>query len=349
MIPFYKVVICLVLVALPVIFAIVAAIVGKVKLNRALKPVEYYPPRGFSPIDVMIEYFGKYSKPRELFNPLMLYWAEKGYITIEEDCRRGLKLTKLKNFEKTAEDGKGRKRGKTFKLEKMLWDEMFAFNDVFYTLAAPSSHESTYKAFAEECASVAKSASASVTMKLRVAACVATMAALIVVTIMLGTTLHEPAFLMMIFPVVGIVARRAVPIRSLFVTIFFCAWGGIPLIAFMSFGYTASVLVPVAAGVGAAILVLYVFEPLIDIRTDKNLILYGRLEAFKTFLLQAELDELELLVEEDPNYYFDILPYCYIFRITEKVKPKFDRIRMDGPAWFLVDEEIGDFRDRLMF
>ncbi len=349
MIPLWEVILCIAIAAVPLLFSIASAVAGKVKLARALKPVEYYPPRGFSPIDVQLEYFGRYSKPRELFNPLMLYWAENGYITIEEDCRRGLKLTKLKDFDKLVEVARGKKRDKTYFLEKKLWDEMFEFNEVFYTLAAPSSHEDTYKQFEADCKDTAKSASAPVTKILRIAACVSSVAALIAVTLVIALTLKNPAFLMMIFPIVGIVMRRAVPSNSLFLTLFFCAWGGIPLTAFMSFGYDASVLVPIAAAIVAACLVLYVFEPRIDIRTDGNLMLYGRLDAFKTFLLQAELAELELLVEENPSYYFDILPYCYIFRITEKVKPKFDRIRMDGPAWYLTDDELGDYRDRLMF
>lgn len=347
MIPLWESIVCIVLAAIPVIFAAVAFVYGKIKLKNTTKPVEYYPPHGFSPIDVMLEYFGKDSKPRELFNPVMLYWAENGYITIEEDCKRGLKLTKIKDFESSAAAGRGRKRGKTFALEKKLWDALCG--KVFYTLAAPSSHEDTYQEFVADCEKLAKTASAPVTKRLKIAVDISSIAALVLNTIIIGATLSNPAFLMMIFPIVGIIMRRFIPLKSVFTTLFFCAWGGIPLIAFMSFGYDASVLVPIATAVVAACLVLYVFEPLIDIRTEKNLLLYGRLEAFKTFLIEAELDELELLVEENPNYYFDILPYCYIFGITEKVKPKFDRIRMDGPAWFLIDDEIGDFRDRLMF
>ena len=53
---------------------------------------------------------------------------------------------------------------------------------------------------------------------------------------------------------------------------------------------------------------------------------------------------METLIEDNPDYWFDILPYCYVLKITEKLKPKFDRIAMDGPSWYL-----GELRDTLMF
>ena len=52
---------------------------------------------------------------------------------------------------------------------------------------------------------------------------------------------------------------------------------------------------------------------------------------------------MELLVEDNPEYFYEILPYCYILGITEKLKKKFDRIIMDGPGWYL-----GELRDILM-
>ena len=86
-----------------------------------------------------------------------------------------------------------------------------------------------------------------------------------------------------------------------------------------------------------------------DLSRPQNLKTYARLKGFKTFLVKAEKPQLEMLVEENPNYYFDILPYCYVLNITKKVREKFDKIRLDGPAPYLADSDFGDYRDRLMF
>lgn len=93
------IVICAILSLATVLLAVIPIIISKRRLRNAPRPVEYYPPRGFSPIDVLIEYYGFRADTHALLNPLMLYWAGCGYITIEEDCKRGLKLTKLRELE----------------------------------------------------------------------------------------------------------------------------------------------------------------------------------------------------------------------------------------------------------
>ena len=82
------IIICVVLSAITVLFPLGAIIVGRVKRRRALRPVSYYPPRGYSPIDVLTRYYGFRANTHALINPMMLYWAARGFITIEEDCKR---------------------------------------------------------------------------------------------------------------------------------------------------------------------------------------------------------------------------------------------------------------------
>lgn len=71
---------------------------GKSKATPCGTTIEYYPPHGFSPVDVLIMHRGHRATLHDIFNPLILYWADRGFIEIEEDCKRGLKLTKLKEL-----------------------------------------------------------------------------------------------------------------------------------------------------------------------------------------------------------------------------------------------------------
>ena len=46
--------------------------------------------------------------------------------------------------------------------------------------------------------------------------------------------------------------------------------------------------------------------------------------------------ELELLLEENPNYFYDILlPYVYIFGISSKWSKKFESITIQPPTWYI--------------
>lgn len=45
--------------------------------------------------------------------------------------------------------------------------------------------------------------------------------------------------------------------------------------------------------------------------------LKGRVQGFKNFLIAARKDELELLVEDNPYYFYDILPYTMALNISD--------------------------------
>lgn len=340
-------VLCLIIGVVPPVFALTAIIIGKVKRARALRPVEFYPPRGLSPIDVLMKYYGHRANTHALFNPLILYWADRGFITIEEDCKRGLKLTKLKNLEPHFTAYSDSDNAKNYDVEEKLFKDIFANGDVFYSLAAPESYNDATKNFRKSCNDLRKPMRSALTKKLSVASFIMSVAFAVIVTLIAALSSGGgPQYLVMIFPLVGMIAFHAIPnddIGGVIKYPFFAVWGGAPLIA-------ALVMAPplAAAALGVSVLssaiTISLLVDRIDIRTEKDLKIYGEIMGFKRFLLDAEKDRIDTLVEENPNYYYDILPYCYILKITEKLKAKFDHISLDGPSWYL-----GDLRNRLMF
>lgn len=76
-------------------------------------------------------------------------------------------------------------------------------------------------------------------------------------------------------------------------------------------------------------------------RTDENARLMGRILGFKNFISNAEISKLEELIEEDPDYFYNILPYAYIFGLTKKWASKFDGILKDNsPDWYESDNDL---------
>ena len=47
---------------------------------------------------------------------------------------------------------------------------------------------------------------------------------------------------------------------------------------------------------------------------------------FRHFLITVEKPKLEALVEENPNYFYNILPYTYVLNISKKWIKKFEDI-----------------------
>ena len=337
------------------LFPVIACITGAVKKRKVIKPMEYVPPPGASPVDFLIQYYGASAEPREIFNPLMLYWAERGFITVEEDCKRGLKLTKIKDLERPkSKDGFN---PDTFEIENKLFETLFKDgDDVFYTLAAQGKFKSDYESIMSDCKKQAKKITDGKSRKIKIASLIVSFATLLIIVAVVGIATENKGVIICIFPCAAILMAKlafglsdrdgGIPKGSsarFMLVPFFCMFGGVPMAAGFMFLPVSAAAVLLSAILFCAVTVFFVSEK-IDIRDGAQLKFYARICGFKQFLLLAEKSKLEMLVEEDPRYFYNILPYCYVLDITEKLKPKFDRIALDGPAWYL-----GELRETLMF
>lgn len=69
--------------------------------------------------------------------------------------------------------------------------------------------------------------------------------------------------------------------------------------------------------------------------TKYKLEMSGKLLGLRTFIEKAELDRLEKMVEENPSYFYDVLPYAYVFGLTDKWAKKFESIAIAEPDWWI--------------
>ncbi|NLK93974.1 MAG: DUF2207 domain-containing protein [Clostridiales bacterium] len=71
--------------------------------------------------------------------------------------------------------------------------------------------------------------------------------------------------------------------------------------------------------------------------TEYKVSITGKLLGLKKFIQKAELEQINKLVEENPLYYFDVLPYAYVFGLTDKWIKKFETIACQPPDWYYSD------------
>lgn len=83
-----------------------------------------------------------------------------------------------------------------------------------------------------------------------------------------------------------------------------------------------------------SIIGIFFFKSIMSKRTKYGNEILGRVRGFKNFIEVAEKDRLEALVEKNPNYFYDILPYAYAFGISKKWMEKFETIAMAPPTWY---------------
>lgn len=67
----------------------------------------------------------------------------------------------------------------------------------------------------------------------------------------------------------------------------------------------------------------------------------GKLLGFREFIKTAEKDRLEMLVKDHPTYFYDVLPYAMVFGLASKWAKKFKAIDIDKPSWYSGTDSTG--------
>lgn len=75
-------------------------------------------------------------------------------------------------------------------------------------------------------------------------------------------------------------------------------------------------------------------------RTKYGTEILGKIRGFKTFLESAEKEKLEAMVEQDPDYFYNILPYTYVLGVSDKWISKFETINLKAPEWYIGSSEF---------
>jgi uncharacterized membrane protein YgcG len=78
-------------------------------------------------------------------------------------------------------------------------------------------------------------------------------------------------------------------------------------------------------------------------RTELGNRIMEPLLGFRGFLEAAEKDRINLLVEENPHYFYNVLPYAMVLGVTDKWARGFEQIAVPPPDWYRSDQWAGGF------
>lgn len=103
-----------------------------------------------------------------------------------------------------------------------------------------------------------------------------------------------------------------------------------------TFALAFSIQVPVWQYVLVYLLtiVLLVLVSVMDKRTELGSEYLGKILGLKSFIEVAEKDRLEMLVHDDPTYFYKILPYAYVLNVSDVWSKKFESIAIEQPSWY---------------
>ena len=324
---------------IPLIFVLIAFImwlfVGRD--GRKIETVEFTPPENLNSVELGYIYKGKTSNADIL--SLIVYFANKGYLKIEQFSINDFRLTKLKEYD-----------GNNY-IEKTFFKELFDLG-ITVTKDNIEAHFNTtldkIKTYLETKVEKDIYHKNSTNKK----GIIITM--VIITCILLGLQLFgglssldiENVDNIMIFliplaiflPVI-LINRSTVYQKMILLIILGIIFVPLvvsikPVIYFDVYFIFYLIWCIICIGL------LGLFIHIMPRKTEKGLQLYGRIEGFKNFLKTAVKEELEVQVQKNPNYFYEVLPYTYVLGISDKWIKQFNEINIEPPIWYNGSESF---------
>ena len=327
--------------------------------DEVIETVEFNPPDNMNSLEVAFNYYGKASQTDVI--SLLIYLANKGYIEIIETEEKSLfskknsfKIKKLKEY-----DGKD-------KNEKLFLEGLFTpketLNDILLgetdkkkekleEVTPDDLYDNFYKTINKILYNVNTSTRINKLFDKKATSKIWLIVLMVIISFFMITIppmyeygrTNDEIIISFIFTTVGF----SIFFLSLFTAktvnkgakIFFSLWGlgfaGIPSIGFLLPSLLVSIPYLIIYIIGIiSIGAMIFFGKVLKKRTSYGNKVLGKVKGFKTFLETAEKDKLEALVNENPTYFYDILPYAYVLDVTDVWMKKFENIALESPDWY---------------
>jgi len=327
-----------------VLFAVIVGLLylrfGKDDL--LVESVEFNPPAGYSSAQVGYIFDGAVDNKDVV--SLIIEWAAQGYLTIEELDKKNIQLNKIADINSRA-----------IAAEKSLFNDLFRGRDSVTTKELEQSFYTSVN-FAKMNITRYFLGNKERRIFSIIADVLQILLGIVVITVPafhLSAIIYNQVFyaaqaigigfvtsLLAIPPVIifTTLMRKKQTMKKVSISALIIV--GIALTALFIFvqfmlqtAYNGNILKFVLV-MGSYLISLY-FITLMDKRTDKGLELYGKVLGLKNFIELAEKSKLEMLVHDDPEYFYKILPYAYVLNVTDTWAKKFESITIQPPQWYV--------------
>lgn len=308
--------------------------------KKIVKTVEFYAPEGMTPAEVGYIIDGAVDN-RDVVS-LVIYWAHRGYLSIEDTGGSSFQFRKIRDIGDDAND-----------FEKHMFRELFksgpvatssSLRNTFYTAVA-STKSMVSKSFEKEGRRIFTRTSMALRPLISFMTALPVMVTLflinyremqdfmvtLIVTVMLGLLIMLPVSLIVRtlrqWRAKGRVSRMLLLILGLILS--FAA-----MTVFLIMTYDKVYLPALPWCAVFATVLMGLVASFIDKRTPRGVELTGKICGFRDFLELAERDKLIALVEQDPKYFYNILPYAWVLNVSDKWAKKFETIAIQPPDWY---------------
>ena len=328
-------------------FALLGIILRAFKKEKSLVPtMEFYPPDDLNPAEVGYIIDGRADSGD--LTALIYYWASHGHLTIEVTGKTGCILHRGADLD-------GLHKDYEFTMYRRLWSlgdgnavSTAQLTDKYYTTLTKAT-VSLKRSFDSTDRRLTKKSSDRLSLILSLlmiaAVLILPFAIIFFAPASTGKELFAGAAGALCFiPMLGL-CSSAVDLRNkrkrsarVFSGI------AIAVLAVIGTVLMTLMLSPVALAripaflLSAGIAVVLILSQLLRSRTDYGTYILGRCVGFKQFLETAEKQRLEMLLNENPDYYYDILPYAQVLGVSDAWTDRFKGLDTAPPDWFYGED-----------
>lgn len=308
--------------------------------DPVIETVEFYPPEEMDPLE--IGYIGNDRVRSKDIAAQFMYYANKGYLQIEPEERKSFRMRR------TGEIGLAEPA-----YSRMIFNALFAGRNEVSTRNLPEGFGEVASGINREvaqCFAGQKRAFSPVSQAGRILG----LLACFLIPLLAGffychlTFFSDPTVLFVTGACSLIIALGMISLVTR--TDAFRSKGGMVRIAagfavvFAAIGLE-TVIIAAAYPLLALVFALSALAAVVAtifVRRRMNNEIYGRVLGFRNFIATAEYDRLKMLSDENPSYYFNILPYAFIFGMSTKWADKFADFPIPRPDWYGGDADSFD-------
>lgn len=306
--------------------------------EKPVETVEFYAPEGLNSAEVGYIVDGSVDN-RDVVS-LIVYWADKGYLSINELAKGKFELVKLKDMGAEAKP-----------FERHMFDGLFKDGPKVTTTEL---NNRFYKTFESTKAMVKMSFATHerevfTRKSLRVMPWITFLSCLpFIVALVMGLSRTDAGFMFALLA--GIPLGFALLIPQYYIINLMRGWRGVKnpgrrlFIALIFWAAFAAILVAVVLGNAyekampftaiAASGIIGLCAVFIRKRTPQGTAWAGKIMGLRNFIMLAERERLQTLLSENPSYFYNVLPYAYVLGVTDLWIKNFEGIALQPPQWY---------------
>ena len=328
------------------------------KDDKVVETIEFYPPKGFNSAEIGYMYKG-YVDDSTIIS-LLIYLANKGYLKIEQTKKqdsfnnKGFRFVKLKEYDGDNEnermffDGLF-ENGRFLATEKLLYNRFYrTLDEIKNNIDTKENENKIFDLKASKFRKLFK------IMIILVFIVITTIIIKPIIEYSGGQNLFE-LFFTLFFQGIGMYLWLTSEMGKVprFLKIFRFISGllfvGIPMfkIVLPALYNNPMYLKSYIIGI-ICIIVLLLFTNIMPKRTKYGNEMLGKIRGFKRFLETAEKNQLEKLVERNPEYFYNMLPYTYALDVSKVWMEQFETIAFKEPDWYEANENFSTFMTTTM-